>query len=73
MFDIHVYGESVLRRVASVLTPSERARAVKATKKVKDKVRLAAVNLLTDHLQTNHDLLSSTHISRSAIDHLDPL
>ncbi|CAM9680455.1 unnamed protein product, partial [Laminaria digitata] len=37
VFDIHVYGQSVLKRVASVLTPSERARAIKATKKVKDK------------------------------------
>ncbi|CAN0343094.1 unnamed protein product, partial [Ectocarpus sp. 12 AP-2014] len=37
-FDIHVYGQSVLSRVASVLTPAQRARAHTAVKGVQPKV-----------------------------------
>ncbi|CAM9100993.1 unnamed protein product [Ectocarpus sp. 6 AP-2014] len=37
-FDIHAYGQSVLSRVASVLTPAQRARAHTAVKGVHPKV-----------------------------------
>lgn len=37
-FDIHVYGQSVLSRVASVLTPEQRVKATRAVKGAAAKV-----------------------------------
>lgn len=47
-FDIHAYGQSVLSRVASVLTPAQRARANAAVKGAEAKVN--GVNLCGDSL-----------------------
>lgn len=43
-FDIHVYGQTVLTTVSSVLSPGERARAVKAVKAVEDSEKASAAS-----------------------------